>query len=146
MCVYLKVTYFKTGKTIWLSCYFFIINFISFIFNFLFHNSHDKFDRQITVSNQINQTDSWRKQRCCAWVQKRVAHHQGLNSWSRALRTLLIFRAKYDTTQLYRHPNLAINIIGTVYQCDQIGIFDTISNKSSTKEWQLFDLFCKTLM
>ena len=30
----------------------------SFIFNFLFHNSHDKFDRQIIVSNQINQIES----------------------------------------------------------------------------------------
>ena len=29
-----------------------------FIFNFLFHNSHDKFDRQIIVSNQINQIES----------------------------------------------------------------------------------------
>ena len=28
------------------------------IFNFLFHNSHDKFDRQIIVLNQINQIDS----------------------------------------------------------------------------------------
>ena len=31
---------------------------IYFIFNFLFHNSHDKFDRQIIVSNQINQIES----------------------------------------------------------------------------------------
>ena len=30
----------------------------SFIFNFLFHNSHDKFDRQIVISNQINQIES----------------------------------------------------------------------------------------
>ena len=47
----------------------------SFIFNFLFHHS---------VSNQINQIESWRKHRCCAWVQKRVCHHKGLNSWPRA--------------------------------------------------------------
>ena len=32
-----------------------------FIFNFLFHNSHDKFDWQIILSNQINQTESWKK-------------------------------------------------------------------------------------
>ena len=31
---------------------------ISFISNFLFHNSHDKFDGQIIVSNQINQIES----------------------------------------------------------------------------------------
>ena len=29
----------------------------SFIFNFLFHNSHAKFDRQIVVSDQINQIE-----------------------------------------------------------------------------------------
>ena len=34
--------------------YLFKINF----FHFLFHNSHDKFDRQITVSNQINEIES----------------------------------------------------------------------------------------
>ena len=48
----------------------FFKKYISFIFNFLFHNSHDKFDRQIIVSNQINQIESWRKCRCCAWVRK----------------------------------------------------------------------------
>ena len=30
---------------------------ILFFFNFLFHNSHDKFDRQIIVPNQI---ESWK--------------------------------------------------------------------------------------
>ena len=30
----------------------------NYLFNFLFHNSHDKFDRQIIVLNQINQIDS----------------------------------------------------------------------------------------
>ena len=29
-----------------------------FFFNFLFHNSHDKFDGQIIVSNQMNQIES----------------------------------------------------------------------------------------
>ena len=56
------------------------LKYISFVFNFLFHNSKEKFDRQIIVSNQINQIESWRKCRCCAWVQKRVCHHSGLNS------------------------------------------------------------------
>ena len=28
--------------------------------------------------------ESWRKHRCCAWVQKRVCCHRGLNSWPRA--------------------------------------------------------------
>ena len=42
---------------------------IYFIFNFLFHNSHDQFDRLIIILNQI---ESWRKCRCCAWVRKRV--------------------------------------------------------------------------
>ena len=36
--------------------YLFFINF--FYFQFFFHNSHDKFDRQIIVSNQINQIES----------------------------------------------------------------------------------------
>ena len=31
----------------------FFLKQITFIFHFLFHNSHDKFDRQIIVSNQI---------------------------------------------------------------------------------------------
>ena len=56
----------------------------SFIFNFLLHNSHDKFDRQIIVSNQTNQTELWIKHRCCAWVRKRVCRHQGSNSRPRA--------------------------------------------------------------
>ena len=30
----------------------------SYIFNILFHNSHDKIDRQIMVSNQINPIES----------------------------------------------------------------------------------------
>ena len=30
-------------------------------FNFLFHNSHDKYDRQIKVSNQTNQIESMNK-------------------------------------------------------------------------------------
>ena len=55
-----------------------------FFFNFLFHNSHEKFDRQTIVSNQINHTESWRMCRCCAWVRKRVCRHQGLKSWPRA--------------------------------------------------------------
>ena len=75
-----------------------------FIFNFLYHNSHDKFDRQIIVSNQINQIESLRKHRCCAWVQKRVCYHQGLNSWPRAWASVPIFRVKCDTTQLFRRP------------------------------------------
>ena len=35
-----------------------IIKYFSFIWNFLFHNSHDIFDRQIIVLNQINQIES----------------------------------------------------------------------------------------
>ena len=31
---------------------------MSFIFNFLFHNSKDKFDRQIVVANQINHEEN----------------------------------------------------------------------------------------
>ena len=49
-------------------------------FNFMFHNSHDKFDRQIKVSNQINQIESWRKCRCSACVWKRVSCHECSNS------------------------------------------------------------------
>ena len=33
-------------------------HFVSNKFHFLFHNSHDKFDRQIIVSNQVNQIES----------------------------------------------------------------------------------------
>ena len=33
----------------------------SFIFNFLFHNSHEKFDRKIVVSDQINQIEIMNK-------------------------------------------------------------------------------------
>ena len=35
---------------------FLFLKLIAFIFNFLFHNSQDKFDRQMIVSNQI---ESW---------------------------------------------------------------------------------------
>ena len=60
-----------------------------YFFNFLFHNSHDKFDRQkIIVSNQINQTESCRKCRCFAWVRKRVSCHQGLISRPRAWQSI----------------------------------------------------------
>ena len=41
-----------------------------FIFNFLFHNSHDKFDIQIFVLESNKQNRIMNKQRCCAWVQK----------------------------------------------------------------------------
>ena len=66
---------------------------ISFIFNFLFHNSHEKFDRQI-----INEIESWRKHRCFVWVQKIVFCHQGSNSWSRAWHSIPMIRAECDTT------------------------------------------------
>ena len=81
---------------------FFKINF--FFFNFLFHNSIDKFSRQIIVSNPKNQIESWIKHRCCAWVQKRVCCHQGLNSWPRAWCIVPMIRAECDTTQLFRRP------------------------------------------
>ena len=68
----------------------------------MFHNSHDKFDRQIIVSNQTNQIESWRKHTWCAWVWKRVCDPQGSNSWPRAWRSMPMFRAKCDTTQPYR--------------------------------------------
>ena len=38
-----------------------VINIFAYTYgkaNFLFHNSHDKFDRQLKVSNQINQIES----------------------------------------------------------------------------------------
>ena len=34
-----------------------LLKIISFIFNFLFHNSHDIFVRQIIVSNHVNQIE-----------------------------------------------------------------------------------------
>ena len=78
--------------------------YISFILNFLFRNSHGKFDRQIIVSNQINQIESWQKCRCSAWVRS-VCHHRGSNSWPRVWCRLSMFRAKCDTTQLSRRPS-----------------------------------------
>ena len=81
---------------------------ISFIFNFLFHNSHDIFDRQIIVLNKINQIESWRKHRCCAWVRKRVCHHQGSNSWPRSWHSVQMIRALCDTTQLFRRPQSGV--------------------------------------
>ena len=77
----------------------------SFIFNFLFHNSHNIFDRQMIVSNQINQIESWRKHICCTWVQKRVCHNHGSNSLPRAWRTIIMIRAKCDTSQLFSCPS-----------------------------------------
>ena len=41
-----------------------------FIFKFLLHNSHDKFDRQKLVSNQMNKIELWKKCWCRAWVLK----------------------------------------------------------------------------
>ena len=95
----LSFCYDSTGITV---VTFFIS--ISFIFNFLFHNLHDKFDRQIIVSNQINQIESWIKHRCCAWVQKRVCHHRDSNSQPRAWCSVPMIRAKCDITQLFRCP------------------------------------------
>ena len=83
---------------------FFFLNEFLFFFNFLSHNSHDKFDRQIIVSNQINQIESWRKHRCFAWVQKRVCGHQGFHSRPRTWHSFPMIRAKCDTTQLFRYP------------------------------------------
>ena len=71
---------------------------------FCFTKTHDKFDRKIIESNQINQIESWRKHRCCAWVQKRVCLHWGSNSQPRAWHSEPMFRAKCDTTQLFRCP------------------------------------------
>ena len=82
--------------------YLFFINF--FYFQFFFHNSHDKFDRQIIVSNQINQIESWIKHRCCAWVQKIFCLHWGLNSRLRACLSVPKIWAECDTTELFRCP------------------------------------------
>ena len=73
----------------------------SFIFNFLFHNSNDKFDRKIIVSNQI---ESWLKHICCTWVWKRICSQRGSNSRPRAWCSVPMIRAKCDTTQLFRRP------------------------------------------
>ena len=42
----------------------------SVIFNFLFYNTHDKFDRQIIVSNQINLRESWKSIDVVLWSDK----------------------------------------------------------------------------
>ena len=80
--------------------YFFQINF----FPFPFHNSHDKFYRQIIVSNQINQIELWRKRRCCAWVWKSVCHGRGSNSWPRA------WCSVWDQSQVWYHSAKAFEL------------------------------------
>ena len=93
---------------------FFLVSFIKKnIFNFLFHNSHDKFDRQIMVLNLMNQIESWRKCRCCDSVWKRVCCPQGVNSWPRAWRSIPMIRAKCDTTQLFRLPKASLSLFLT---------------------------------
>ena len=62
------------------------------------------------VSNQINQIESWRKHRCCAWVRERVCHHWGLYLRPRAWRSIPMIRAECDTTQLFRHPYHKFNL------------------------------------
>ena len=96
----------------------------SFIFNFLFHISHDKFDRQIIVSNQINLLESWINRRCCAWVQKRVCCHRGWISHPRTWRSVPMIRAKCDTTQLwsnvgytYFNTNHLFKVYDIYYSC-----------------------------
>ena len=96
---------------------------ISFIFNCLFHNSPNKFDRQIIVSNQINQTQSWRKCKCCAGVLKRVSCHRGSNSWPRAWHSVPMFRAKCDSTQLSRCPT-------------QNNLLNSINKWITTAKWE----------
>ena len=83
-----------------------------FIFNS--HDKFDRFDRQIIVLNQIIQIESWRKCRCCAWVWKRVCHHQCLNLQPRAWHRALMVRAECDTTQLFRCPLQYICFVDSV--------------------------------
>ena len=64
-----------------------------FIFNSLFHNSCDKFDRQILVLNQINQIESWRKHRCCAGSEKEFVVTKAPNSQPRTWHSILMSRA-----------------------------------------------------
>ena len=60
-------------------------------------------DKYVIKSNQINQKESGKVCRCCAWVQKRVYHHQGINSRPRAQRTNV-------QHQVFRHPPWQVNL------------------------------------
>ena len=57
-------------------------NTTNLVAKFLFHNSHDKFDRKIIVSNKINQIESQRKRRSCVWVQKEFVITEALTHGS----------------------------------------------------------------
>ena len=76
--------------------------FLNIFLNFLFHNWPMWQPNNSIKSNKPNRI--MKKHRYCAWVQKRVCHHQGLNSRHRAWRSVLMFRAECDATQLSRCP------------------------------------------
>ena len=109
-----------------------IFKLIYFIFNFLFHNPHDKFERQIIVSNQTTQIESWRKHRCCAWVWIRVCRHQGSNSQPSAWYSIPMIRAKCDTTQLFRRP---LAIVRYLLGIEALQLWVSYS-------WQMYKLEC----
>ena len=108
----------------------------SFILNFLFNNSLEKIDRQIIVSNQINQKESWRKDRWCALVLKRICCHQGLNLrprawWAYQRLVLSVIPLSYPgvlgRTFIKYGPNPASfsnsNAIFTTKKCEKITIW-----------------------
>ena len=80
------------------------------------HNSHDKFGRQIIVSNQTNQIESWLKHRCCAWVWKRAWHLRGLNSRPRAWRTNVQSRV-WRPLGYPGAPNIVTNLLRSIESC-----------------------------
>ena len=103
-----------------------------FIFKFLLHNSHDKFDRQKLVSNQMNKIELWKKCWCRAWVLKRVCHHQAQThspgtayQWS---------KLSAKTTRLSSVPSTVVRTWHTIkrYQFEASWFFVEKVNKSQT--------------
>ena len=78
------------------------INFVYFQF------SVSQFTWQFRQTNNSIKPNRNMKCRCCAWVQKRFCCHRGSNSWPRAWHSEPMFRAKCDTTQLFRFSHTTL--------------------------------------
>ena len=77
-----------------------------FIFIFLIHNSHEKFDKQILVLNQKNQIESWKSVDIVLGSNKEFAITRlKLAAQGMAWHSMTMFRVQSDTTQLSRCPN-----------------------------------------
>ena len=104
-----------------------------FIFNFLFHNAHDKFDRQKSVKSNKPK----RIMILCLGTIKSFCHHRDLNSQPRAYHSIKMFSAKYHTTHLSRRPP---NNFGIVFVQKQFCLQNTWNHFSRKIRW---GDFCK---